>query len=133
MYHGYGYSAIGGITSVLCDLIIAIIYIVIICIIASKMCEIARLKGYDPAEKHIFALCFWLGIFGILYVLGLPDMKLRKLLGDESITIKEEPSSEKQEIKKEITYLDNGDWRCPMCNAINPVNDKRCYCGYKKQ
>lgn len=44
------------------------------------MCEVAESKGYNAKEKHIFALCFWFGIFGFLYVIALPDLKMRKLM-----------------------------------------------------
>ena len=39
---------------------------------------------------------------------------------------------EKTETKKELIILDNGDWKCPICGATNPIVDKRCYCGYKR-
>lgn len=42
--------------------------------IASKFEQIASLKGYGK-EIHSFALCFWLGIIGYLYVAALPDLK----------------------------------------------------------
>ncbi len=45
--------------------------------LASKMADVARAKGYDPAAHHIVALCVWLSIFGYLYVIALPDLVLR--------------------------------------------------------
>ena len=42
--------------------------------IASKFEQIASLKGYGK-EIHSFAMCFWLGIVGYLYVIALPDLK----------------------------------------------------------
>jgi len=47
---------------------------------ASKMCEVAEDKGYNSKENHIFAICFWFGLFGYLYVIALPDLKLHRLL-----------------------------------------------------
>lgn len=74
-------------TIVMFSWIVAIaIAIIILCFMASKMCEVASFKGYEPAKKHIFAICFWLGIFGYFYVLALPDLKLRKLLGEKEET-----------------------------------------------
>lgn len=35
-------------------------------------------KGYTLQETHAFAKCFWLGIIGYIYVLGLPNRKLLK-------------------------------------------------------
>lgn len=53
--------------------VILIIAIVIPMIIASLMAESATRKGYDANEMHIFAWCFFFGIFGCIYVLSLPD------------------------------------------------------------
>lgn len=61
-------------------LFFGIIAIVINFFIASKMCEVAELKGYSSKEKHIFAMCFWFGFFGYLYTIALPDLKLHNLL-----------------------------------------------------
>lgn len=36
------------------------------------MSEVAAMKGYGD-EVHAWAWCFWLGIFGYIYVLSLPD------------------------------------------------------------
>ena len=121
-------------TIVMFSWIVAIaIAIIILCFIASKMCEVASLKGYDPAKKHIFAICIWLGIFGYFYVLALPDLKLRKLLGEkeESENFDKESKNDSSPQNK-VTVLENGDWKCPSCGAQNPANDKRCYCGYKR-
>ena len=35
-------------------------------------------KGYTMQETHAFAKCFWLGIIGYIYVLGLPNRKKLK-------------------------------------------------------
>lgn len=44
-------------------------------IVAKKFEEIAFQKGYDNSI-HSFAMCFWLGIVGYLYVLALPNLKI---------------------------------------------------------
>lgn len=60
---------------------LALAYVIVfIAIMPSKMCEVAELKGYNAKEKHIFAICFWFGIFGFLYVLALPDLKTRSAI-----------------------------------------------------
>ena len=64
--------------------------IIIFCIIAqligaNLMAKAATEKGYGP-EAHILAICFWLGIFGYLYTLSLPD----KLMREEISTIRKE-------------------------------------------
>ena len=42
-------------------------------LVARKFEEIAFQKGYDTTI-HSFAMCFWLGIVGYLYVIALPDL-----------------------------------------------------------
>lgn len=64
---------------VLAILILLFVFVLLL-FMPAKMCEVAKLKGYNPKSYHIFALCFWFTIFGYLYVIGLPDLKLRKIL-----------------------------------------------------
>ena len=47
--------------------------------IAFFMESAAIQKGHGK-EAHAFAMCFWLGIFGCLYVIALPDLKQQKKL-----------------------------------------------------
>ncbi|MBE6654826.1 MAG: hypothetical protein E7608_05150 [Ruminococcaceae bacterium] len=56
--------------------IVAGILIYINILIASKFNAVAELKGHGK-EVHAFAMCFWLGIIGYLYVISLPDLHLR--------------------------------------------------------
>jgi hypothetical protein len=49
-----------------------IVYIFINAIGASLMRNIAIEKGYGD-NCHAWAACFWLGIFGYLYVVAMPD------------------------------------------------------------
>ena len=37
------------------------------------------MKGYGT-EIHSFAMCFWLGVIGCLYVIALPDLKREALI-----------------------------------------------------
>lgn len=43
-------------------------------ILARKFEDIATQKGYD-SSVHSFAMCFWLGIIGYIYVAALPNLK----------------------------------------------------------
>ncbi len=45
--------------------------------VAGKMNEIAHNKGYDDSI-HAWAMCFWLGWIGYIYVLALPDLIARQ-------------------------------------------------------
>lgn len=47
---------------------------------ANKMTSVAFEKGYDVRDVHslhVFAWCFWLPLVGYLYVIALPDLRLR--------------------------------------------------------
>ena len=52
-------------------IIAAIIFIVINFIIAKKFENVAYIKGHT--DVHAFAVCFFLGIIGYIYVAALPD------------------------------------------------------------
>ena len=54
-----------------------IISFVVNYIVASQMETAAALKGYGK-EVHVFAMCFWLGIIGCIYVAALPDLIQQK-------------------------------------------------------
>lgn len=54
-------------------IIISLLVLVIVNAIgAILMNKAAVLKGYGE-DYHIWAACFWLGIFGYLYAIALPD------------------------------------------------------------
>lgn len=57
--------------------IIAAVYLVINGIVAYHMKNVAYSKGYDD-DASAWAMSFWLGIPGWLYVLALPDLVARK-------------------------------------------------------
>lgn len=52
-------------------MVIAINYI-----IAKKFEGIAQAKGYYKPAVNAFAICFWLGIVGYLYIIALPNKTL---------------------------------------------------------
>ena len=54
-------------------LIPIVISILINFVVAVKFEDIAFKKGYDKSI-HSFAMCFWLGIVGYLYVIALPNL-----------------------------------------------------------
>lgn len=60
-------------------LIIFLIFLFIVLginlVIAFKFEDIAITKGYD-SSVHSFAMCFWLGIIGCLYVIALPNLNV---------------------------------------------------------
>ena len=93
--------------------IIVLIFVIIIqLIISSWFVEIAKLKGYNAKEHFIFQKCFWLGLPGWLYTLGLPD-------------IRENPEYDnKDTIKKSKIKLQP--WTCSQCGQSNPGDSAVC-------
>ena len=60
------------------------IALIINCVVAKKFEEIAFQKGYDESI-HSFAMCFWLGIVGYLYVIALPNLNNHYNIHSDSI------------------------------------------------
>ena len=58
-------------------ILIACVLLAIHIFIAKMMERTAKLKGHK--KSHAFALCFWFGILGYIYVACLPDLKLQQL------------------------------------------------------
>lgn len=57
-------------------IIIVLIAILINLVFASLMNAVAVNKGYE--NSHAFVLVFFFGVFGMLYVIALPDLKARQ-------------------------------------------------------
>ena len=57
---------------------IFVVFIIINYFMALRMQDVVEKKGYT--DLRVVAMCFWLGIIGYLYVIALPDMKVRRLL-----------------------------------------------------
>lgn len=55
-------------------LLLIAIPIIINCIVSKKFERIAFQKGHTTSV-HAFAMCFWLGAIGYIYVLALPDLR----------------------------------------------------------
>lgn len=53
-------------------IIIAVVLLIINGFCAYLMKQSAVMKGYGE-DSHIWAICFWCGLFGYLYVISLPD------------------------------------------------------------
>lgn len=54
-----------------------VLYFLVNLILAKFFKQVAYAKGFDD-KCHAWALVFWLGIFGCIYVCALPDLTLRK-------------------------------------------------------
>ncbi len=53
--------------------LIFILFLIAWVIIANKMEQVAKLKGYQNNESHAFLMCLFLGAIGWLYISMLPD------------------------------------------------------------
>ena len=62
---------------VLLFLLIILAYLALCYYVATLLKKVADLKGYD-SSYHIFAIGFWLGIIGWMYVALLPDLVERR-------------------------------------------------------
>lgn len=63
-------------------------YFIINLILAHFFKQVAYAKGFDD-KCHAWALVFWLGLFGCLYVVALPDLNARKVSADLLAQMKE--------------------------------------------
>lgn len=57
--------------------VVGLVVLVVNVIFAIFMRNVAFSKGYND-DVHAFAMCLWLGIFGGIYVISLPDLVARK-------------------------------------------------------
>ena len=65
-------------------------------LVASKFEDIAFKKGYDTSI-HSFAMCFWLGIVGYLYVIALPNLNNHNNSHSDSIEENVNKTSENEQ------------------------------------
>lgn len=114
---------------------------------ANRMSGVADDKGYDPKEYHIWRLCFWLPVYGYMYVISLPDrriqeqnaeiIKLMKSSGMQSSdstsnNVEQKPKDKGYDLS-EISKSMSGTWICENCGKRNSNNQKKCgNCGVYK-
>lgn len=77
--------------------VVLVVYLVINGITAYYMKNVAYAKGYDD-NAHAFAMCFWLGIVGLLYVVALPDLVQRKNQEEIIALLRKQPLQEDVEL-----------------------------------
>lgn len=127
---------------------------------ASKMRDLAQLKGHDSIKLHVFAWCFWFPVFGYLYVIALPDLKVHEQndeiinrLKSNNVTsnyvqqrsdMKKTCSSNNSQQSKgydlsqisSMSISDNDDvkyWVCERCGERNSYEQNECEtCGALK-
>lgn len=93
------------------------IYLIIDFIISRMMANVAADKGYGT-EAHAFAMCFWLGVIGCIYVAALPD-KIQQMQNKKIIKLL---SSEENSTKSTYSDSDNATpkhlFRCNKCGKM---------------
>lgn len=60
--------------------LVVLVYLAVNFLFAALMNSIAIKKGHE--NSHAFALVFFFGVLGMLYVIALPDMKVQSQLED---------------------------------------------------
>ena len=123
-----------------------VIGLVVAYIVASKFSEIAEMKGHDG--RTYFWYTFWLGIYGILMVIALPNIKSteNKVVAPKS----EAPSfvrnetqiqpaahtqaSNSKDVNKDnppvSAEISNGEKVCPKCGKSQRADRRVCWsCG----
>ena len=103
-------------------IVIIIVFLIIQYVVAKKFEKIAFQKGYDE-EIHSFAMCFWLGIIGMLYVIALPDKTSGHVKSAPRVKAArrdEEPSEEPEPIVEPVAFF------CPVCNAPITHGMEKC-------
>ena len=106
-------------------LIVSIIFIIVDYIVARKFEKIARQKGYN-SEIHSFAMCFWLGITGYLYVIALPNLNNYVQVTNKSINSQNKSDDYlvlKCPVCKELVA--KGTVMCPRCQHVFNWNDHK--------
>ena len=78
-------------------------------IVAKKFEKIAFQKGYD-VRVHSFAMCFWLGIIGYLYVIALPNLTVYHNPAQERMNTANAPITEEQPQVQA--------YKCPKCKVM---------------
>lgn len=110
-------------------ILVIVIYLIIGFIIGKAMENAAADKGYGT-EAHAFAMCFWLGVIGCIYVAALPD-KIQQKQNQKIIDL-----LSAKEDKTKNTYTNSGNtipkhlFRCDKCGKM--IEGFPCaHCGYE--
>ena len=65
--------------------LVVLVYLAVNFLFAALMNSIAIKKGYE--NSHAFALVFFFGVLGMLYVIALPDMKVTLILSFIALSV----------------------------------------------
>ncbi|MCI6021999.1 MAG: hypothetical protein MRZ64_09960 [[Bacteroides] pectinophilus] len=124
------------------------IFFIIVCVViavvkAYLMDDAAIRKGYE-GQVHAWAISFWLGIFGDIYILALPDLFERRNQEKLLNAIEKNRPAINSAINSTSNYTayDSGTnqsqevvadgWKCKVCGRINAGYTGTCGCGQQK-
>ncbi len=110
------------------NLLLLVAIIVVWAFVALTFQDIAGEKGFY--EKKYFWWTFLFGIVGCLMVAALPDRgyyarSMKNINGDSG----KKPTTD---LAYEERLLNNGGWKCPSCQKVNPESVTTCRCGMTK-
>ncbi len=103
-------------------IVIIVVFLFINYVVAKKFEKIAFQKGYDE-EIHSFAMCFWLGITGMLYVIALPDKSGARVKSAPRVKTErreDESADEPEPTDEPVVFC------CPCCNTPITRGMERC-------
>lgn len=140
------------------SVILAVVVLVLYYSVCRMIVDIAVQKGHD--KGHLFAVCFWLGIPGMICVASLPDLKLRDMVKSSERMVKSSERVVNSTVSvnglkaDEIPTVDElfkhmwkcgscgtsnfgsvctcGAWKCPKCGSENSKAVGTCSCGTQK-
>ena len=69
-------------------IVLIVVFLLINLALADKFTDIAIQKGQKEHSRAVYAMCFFLGIAGYLYVIALPD-KSGEIQKEEKRTVKD--------------------------------------------
>ncbi len=110
-----------------------VIAVICICIPGHLMTNVIRAKGYDPSTIHPYLLTIFLGLFGVLYMMALPDLIerqqhdsiLRALRESNAENVNSTYSTQKHDYNESITHS-NANTFCASCGNKLAPNSSFC-------
>lgn len=131
---------------IILGLVVALVVAYVAYIVACKFSEIAEMKGHNGSTY--FWYTFWLGIYGMLMVIALPNIKAAEI---KAVTSKNETlsfvrnetqiqpaahtqASNSKDVNKDnppvSAEISNGEKVCPKCGQSQRADRRVCWsCG----